>query len=121
METTPHLWEIHHPYYCSESNYYKNGVGEHFDSWADFHGAMGSADDDLNLLFRWDWKRPDPDDYEPDEMPDHDTLWVFYMQQRKGKFVPSSVSVTEADEPAVRAWLAARWEHMRGLWSGVSS
>lgn len=48
-----HLWEMKHPYYCSESNYFKNGVGMHYESWAEFHAAMGDADDDYNLVFRW--------------------------------------------------------------------
>lgn len=57
-----HLWEIHHPYYCAEGNYYKplSECHDEYDSWAQFYDERGTMDDDLNLVFRWDWKRCDP-------------------------------------------------------------
>lgn len=123
QEPTPvvkHLWEIDHPYYCSESNYHDREVFQHFDSWADFYAEMGDADEDYNLVFRWDWRKPNPADYEDGEDVPGDTLLVFYMQQRRGLFMPVDANVTEADEPAVREWLTKCWAHMRLLWEGVS-
>jgi len=145
---TPHLWEIDHPYYCSEGNFYKNGCHTRFGSWEEFaspttFGPAGFGgnvlydwDDDLNFLFRWDWKKADPDDYflSPGDDDDEtaafeeaakaDTLMLFFMAQRKGRNMSAEVAVTEADEPAVRAWLETKAEYMRKVWEpllGVSA
>lgn len=135
-----HLWEVVHPFYCSEGNFYKNGLHTHFASWEEFAtparfkdmGATGNVlydwDDDLNFLFRWDWKKAnkedywlapgDPDDetarYEEDQKTD--TLMLFFMAQRKGRNMSAQVTVTEADEPAVREWLTGKAEYMRKIW-----
>jgi len=127
MSAAKHLWEFDHPYYCTEGCYYTSGrdwadVHANWETWADFAEAWGASDNDYNLLFRWDWKRADPTDYavekeagENFEMPG-DHLDLFYMLQRKAKPFSHVVKVTEADEPAVRAWLTAKAEHMRMLW-----
>lgn len=135
------LWEVNHPYYCSESNYYVGGVpswaqprsapptvegrqrsidehvpGDHmqFDSWAEFDWK--DADKDYNLLFRWDWEVPDPDDYaEGEEMPG-ERLSLFWMLQRKGRFMVTSFPVKREEEPEIRAWLATRAEHLAAVW-----
>lgn len=121
------LWEIDHPYYCSESNYYSNDPFNQYGSWQEFLSAEGDGDLDMNLVFRWDWS---PDAYLDDDTPagvrayadqfgekDHKwTLKLFYMGQRKGIFRPVEVSVCKADEPEVREWLTIRAEHMRRLW-----
>lgn len=55
---TKHLWEIDHPYYCNEGNYFaSNGdlSASHFKSWADFIEENADADFDMNLVFRFDW------------------------------------------------------------------
>ena len=129
-----HLWEYDHPYYCSQGNYFRNGLHEAFGSWEDFAQPAGFVqgipsgnvlydfDDDLNFLFRWDWIRPDPSDYkyELEEDPEFqipgDTLLLFFMAQRKGRNFSAEVSVTEADEPAVRAWLTRKAKYMRKMW-----
>lgn len=140
-DTRPHLWEIDHPYYCTEGNFYKNGCHTNFDSWAEFAtpasftaaGPTGNVlydwDDDLNFLFRWDWNKADKDNYflqpgDPDdETADYeeakktDTLLLFFMAQRKGRNMSAQVTVTEADEPAVRAWLEGKAEYMRKIWA----
>jgi hypothetical protein len=119
--TLMNLWDDDHPYYCSESNYYSNEPGERYDSWAEYLAAWGPNDKDLNLLFRWDWAKPDPDNYEDGEtIPDHDTLWLFYVLQRKGIFLANQVRVTEADESSVREYLEGYWRHMRLLWRPLS-
>lgn len=123
----PHLWEIDHPYYCQEGSYWVGGnqwheVHNEYESWSDFLDEWSATDDDLNLMFRWDWKRADPDDYtyEVEEDPDFkipgDVLQLFYMMQRKARNMSVFVKVTEADEPAVREFLAKKAEHMRKLW-----
>ena len=143
-----HLWEFDHPYYCSEGNYYKNGLNTLFESWEAFAqpskgrsfndewNLLYDFDDDLNLLFRWDWKKADPSNYwivpgDPDdeteafaEAQKTDTLQLFFILQRKAYNISAEVIVTEADEPAVREWLTTKAAHMRRLWEpllGVSS
>jgi len=113
-----HLWEIKHPYYCNEGNFYKNGPDVHtvYASWGDFFEDWGTADEDWNAVFRWDWKRADPDDYEPGDEPPADQLCVYWVLQRKAILRSTACNVTEADEPAVRAWLTTRAEHTRRLW-----
>lgn len=124
----PRLWDSTHPYYCQEGNFYVGGlrwheVHETFDSWADFHEAWGDADDDYNLVFRWDWDIPDPADYdiEPDmgdEMP-KTMLKVYWVLQRKAILRSTFCVVTPDDEPAVRAWLTERAKKIVAIWSPI--
>lgn len=125
-----HLWEYGHPYYASSGCYFVPGnrwdeVHSVWESWKDFYEAWGNNDPDLNLLYRWDWRRPDPDDYEfeleenPDfEMPG-DTLRLYFMLQRKAKPFSHEVAVTEADEPAVREWLTERAKTIQAIWEPI--
>jgi hypothetical protein len=112
VSTEKRLWEIGHSYYCSTTSYTEGSAGEEYDSWSNFFDEYKDADKDYNLLFRWDWKSPDEDD----ERPDH-VLWLFFMQQRKGRFWPVRVVVTQEDEPAIREYLADHWKHVKALWS----
>lgn len=119
-----HLWEIDHPYYCTESNYFASGLDNReskFDSWADFIAEWGDADMDYNLLFRFDWIPPKEEDIdeEEDEHEGH-TLKIFWMGQRKGLYQWSNVQVTPEDEPAVREFLTERWQHLKKLWEPLS-
>jgi hypothetical protein len=117
----PHLWEVEHPYYCNEGNYYAAGNDQPFityESWAEFFENEGNSDTDMNLLFRWDWRKADPE--EKHWGNEHEVLMLFWMGQRKGLYRWTEVRVTEADEPAVRAWLKERWEHLKFLWEPLS-
>lgn len=127
--TVRHLWEIDHPYYCNEGNYYASGTERHevhssYESWADFIAEWGDSDPDMNLVFRWDWSKPDPDDYEPDDdgvirVPE-DRLTVFWVLQRKAILRSTECVVTEANEPAVRAWLAERAKTITAIWEPIA-
>ena len=122
-----HLWEIDHPYYCNEGCFYTPGtrfheVHQEIASWADFMDSWADADEDYNFLFRWDWKRSDPADYEWEreenpafELPG-DTLQLFYMLQRKAKPMSVFVKVNEEDEAAVTEFLRGKAEYMRKIW-----
>lgn len=117
------LWEVVHPYYCSESNRYSNEAYARHSSWRDFMESMGNSDPDLNLLFRWDWRAPREDDdwekpiaWQGDENYRDSILQLFWVLQRKGIFMCHEVSVCRADEPAVRAWLKGRMRHLLELW-----
>lgn len=118
----PHLWEIEHPYYCNEGNYYAPGRDQPFqahESWKAFMEDEGDSDLDMNLVFRWDWRKADPagDKWENDT----DVLLIFFMGQRKGLYRWVQIEVTNADEEAVKTWLSVRWNHLKTLWEGIAS
>lgn len=130
MSTQKHLWDVDHPYYCNEGNFFARPGSEchsHYQRWQDFVAEQGDGDMDLNLVFRFDWVPPyeDSDSEKPikwvaDENYRDSTLKLFYMGQRKGLYRWATVDVCRADEPSVRAWLMARWDHMRKLWEPLS-
>lgn len=115
-----HLWEVDHPYYASHGNYYASpptDCYQEFASWQEFYESEGDADLDMNLIYRWDWKVPDPDDYTPfEEDVPPETLNLFYIGQRKALARSVSVEVQREDEPAIREWLIVRAEHMAKVW-----
>ncbi len=118
--TLPHLWEIDHPYYCNEGNYFANINDQPtctYESWADFYDEEGNSDFDMNLLFRWDWRKADPDKKAWGNPTD--VLLLYWMGQRKGLYRWTTVQICDADEPAVRAWLADRWAYLRLLRRGI--
>lgn len=123
------LYEVKHPYYCNEGNYYCPGnkqPGLHYASWGDFLAEWGNeeTDFDYNLLFRWDWSEEDPEtgeaNYNGDDYYRNGRLSLFWMLQRKGLYLWTTVEVCRADEPAVREYLLPRWEHLQALWEGIS-
>jgi len=121
------LWEVKHPYYCSDSNYYappSEDLYSKYERWSDFIDAEGSLDMELNLLFRWDWQKPTDEDGEEvafDLDPNFRDciLQLFILQQRKGIFRCSEIEVCAADEPVVREWLKPRWEKLKSMWEPI--
>ena len=103
---TTHLWEHKHRYYCNEGCYYERGQHVKYETFAEFLESNGNIDLDYNLLFRWDWEKED----------DGDLLLLFWIAQRKARNFSMSVRVTEADEPAVRAFLQRAFNHLAALW-----
>ncbi len=119
--TLPHLWEIDHPYYCNEGNYFAHGDEQphcEYGSWENFYDEEGDCDYDMNLLFRWDWRKAVPD--EKLWCNPTDVLLLYWLGQRKGLYRWTTVQVCDADEPAVRVWLTDRWQYLRLLWHGIS-
>lgn len=117
-----HLWEVDHPYYCNEGNYYAGGREQpntHYKSWADFMSEFGDADFDMNLLFRWDWSE-DETPFNGDANYRNGELAVFWMGQRKGLYFWSTVEVCRADEPAVIEFLRPRLKHLLKLWEPLT-
>lgn len=126
-----HLWEVDHPYYCTEGGYFhtqaQHKTVHEFKSWAEFLEEMGDADLDYNLLFRWDWSETTYDD-EGEELPAFNgdvnyrngKLSLFFMYQRKGYHGTSVVEVCRADEPAVIAYLQPRLAYLMRLWEPLS-
>jgi len=122
------LWDVNHPYYCCESNYFASGDDKeacycHYPRWQDFIDEQGNNDLDLNLVFRFDWEAPhekgDPEKpivWQGDEYYRDSVLKLFFMGQRKGYYRWVTIDVCRADEPNIREWLQIRWDHMRKLW-----
>jgi hypothetical protein len=116
---TKHLWQIKHPYYCNDGNYFaRESVEIEYASWADFLESEGDADFDMNLVFRWDWRKADPQ--EKGWGNSTDELKIYWMGQRKGVYRYSTIHVNDDDETSVTEWLTKRWEHLQLLWSGIS-
>lgn len=152
-ETEKHLWETPHSYYCEEGNFFKSGLHTVYESWEDFAqpvkemfagNMLYDYDDDLNFLYRWDWKKADSENYlfsysdeiledgsvtkeqiaeslkEFEEDSKSDRLMLYFMLQRKSYNISVEVNVTESDEPLVRQWLNKKWKHMKKMWSPIS-
>lgn len=117
-----HLWEVDHPYYCNEGNYYAPGTDQPFhvyESWADFFDEEGDSDLDMNLLFRWDWQKADPEGESWGN--EKERLMLYWIGQRKGLYRWTEIHVTEADEPAVREWLTGRMKYLQRLWEPLAA
>lgn len=114
-----HLWEIDHPYYCCESNYYAPGREQpfhHYESWQEFIKENEDADFDMNLVFRFDWKKASDDNGQS-----CDKLFIYWMGQRKGLYRWSEIDIQDADELAVIKFLKPRWDYLVTLWEGISN
>lgn len=121
MSEQKHLWEYDHPYYCNEGNYFASGYDYHrvhtdHDSWQSFvEDGFFDSDPELNLLFRWDWIARHLED--PEEYPDEShQLKLYFILQRKANLHSNHVTVTAADEPAIRAWLVERATSVSAIW-----
>lgn len=120
--TVKHLWEINHPYYCCEQNYYCS-LEQTIAKYKSFAGYLDDNEDenlDLNLIFRWDWDEVD-DDGEPvkfngDIYHRNGKLSLFYMGQRRGLYRCTIIDVCRADEESVKIFLRKRWEKIKELW-----
>ena len=103
-----------HPYYANMGSYYNSDMVSHFESWSDFIAECGDLDMDYNLLVRFDWRLPVPDD------AIEERLELAFLQQRKGRYWPVVVTLTDDDpeglEGRIRDWLQTRWNHMKRLW-----
>ncbi|NUL13259.1 hypothetical protein [Streptomyces lunaelactis] len=111
-----HLWEIDHPYYANEGNYYKAGLHNQFASWDEFMTTtFFDGDRDLNLLYRWDWRKPGHHEWDGPEY-----LLLFFMLQRKAICCSVEIPVTEADEPRVRWFLEDCAQAMRATWEPIA-
>ena len=135
-----HLWEINHPYYCTESNFFANAFTNRdrcqhqYESFEDFLAEWENADNDYNLLFRWDWQEISQSHYEDyiedsgscDRVPytgnDNEVtgeLLIYFMLQRKGYFVYTRTLIRRSDEQRVLEYLKPKWEHMKKLWEPI--
>ena len=115
-----HLWEVKHPYYCNEGNYYSNEPGQEYKSWVEFIAEEGDADLDMNLVFRWDWREGEDwgaGEFKGDVNYRNGHFLVFILGQRKGIYRYCRVEVCRADEPAILEYLKPRWARMQEVWA----
>jgi hypothetical protein len=112
---------VKHAYYCSTGNYFSNECTYRHETFADFMLEMGECDLDYNLLFRWDVKEHDAGDYEDGEAPEGFYAELFFMQQRKGKFVVCTIDKLEEEDVAgFVEYLKPRHQYMKDLWEPLS-
>lgn len=124
--STKHLWEIDHPYYMNEGNYFSNDCHFSFESFNDFFAEWGDADMDYNWVIRWDWLVDDNDDevegwVPPSDRKDTDISGILKVQivgQRKAKLQSCSVRVCRLDETRVREYLSGYAAYMAQMWEG---
>ena len=120
MSEKQRLWEVEHPYYCNEGNYFNNNCGTHFKNLSEFLAEWGDADPDYNLLFRWDWDETNEDGdftFNGDRNYRNGVLKCFWMGQSKGLYTFCTVEVCRSDEPAVTEFLKPRLAHLLCLWA----
>lgn len=98
--TLAKLWDVEHSYYCHPID------TEDYKSWEDFLNEYGDADDDSNLIFRWDWTR----DKEQNE------LEIFYVMQRRGFLRRCCIQVKDGDHDAVWSFLKPKLMYLKKLW-----
>jgi hypothetical protein len=115
-----HLWEVDHPYYANEGNYYAK-IGDchqDFDTIEAFLEAEGRADIDMNLVYRWDWKIDNTEDESEDK---RDRLCFYFIGQRKALARSVEVKISPGDrervEPLVKQYLMPRLRRLLELWA----
>lgn len=80
-----------------------------YGTWGEFFEAEEDNEPNYNLVFRWDWKKP--------ETGVMGTLTVFWVGQRKALLRSTSVAVHPDEEPLVRAFLQPRLDYLMKLWA----
>lgn len=127
MTATPaHLWEVDHPYYMQQGCFYSADHHHEYESFAEFFEEWKTYDDDMNLVFRWDWEAHQPYDEETFkgcEETDHsectDVLSIFFVMQRKAYTVSCAVKVDQDDEGAVLKYLTPKARKIATLWEPI--
>ena len=116
-----HLWEVKHPHYCVETNYFKREVLGEFISWQEFFEEFGDAQPNYNFLLRFDW---DEDErgccFTGDDNYRNGVLKLYWLDQSKGLFTSTFVQVCRSDEPAVIEFLQPFWNYMNQMWAPIS-
>jgi len=127
MTEQKHLWEVRHPYYCNEGNYYAPGCDqptETYKTFSEFLAEEGDTDADMNLLFRFDWREGGDwghgAAFNGDLYYRNGVLLLFWMLQRKGLYWWTKVEVCRADEPSVIEFLRPRLAHLLRLWEPLT-
>jgi hypothetical protein len=103
----------------SEGNYFSNDCHTEYKTWGEFLDEFNDSDMDYNWFVRWDWREGEKWDlgvYSGDDYYRHAVFLLQMIGQRKAKLLSFEVAVCRADEPAIIAFLAPRWEYMKTMW-----
>ena len=74
---------------------------------------FGDADEDLNLIFRWDIIL--------DEETKAYSAFIFIIKQRKGIFHPIYIkTLIETDIPKLESLLKKHWAKIQAIWKPIS-
>ncbi len=103
-DTTPHLWEIDHPYYAPD------GYSNECESFAELRHTVNRIDEDMNHIYRWDWTdyaQPQHDDLFLDgEDRSEQVLRLFLVLPRNSLCMEWRCPITHEQQDEVRAWLS---------------
>jgi hypothetical protein len=108
---------VEHDYYCSDSSYYDLKFETKYATFADFYHDNGFADEDWNLVFRFDiYKKEDSEESE-----NLYSMQIFVVHQRKGRFVPFFIeTIYETDFDMIKEYLEKRYLKIQNLWKPFS-
>lgn len=113
-----HLWEVNHPYYMNEGNYYEAGNHSNFECLDDFLDVWGDADIDMNRVHRWDWKEGEDWEVKTDGSDDViGCLSIYFVMQRKAYTYSCDVKVRRSDEARVIEYLQPHAAQEAAIWS----
>lgn len=114
-----HLWEIDHPYYGVDG--YENDV----DSFATLRQTVDASDEDMNFVYRWDWKdnaQPQFDGLFLDgEDRSNEVFTVYLLMPRKPGFWSVTCPIRKDQEFEVLDWLSGPRcaGYLRTMWAPV--
>jgi hypothetical protein len=107
-----HLWEIDHPYYCAEGNYFSNKCFTTYKSWNDYYVENKEWDIDLNLVWRWDASLQ--------ENKKFFDLKLYLVLQRKALLRSEYIyNIPLELEKEVKEYLKPFWNRMKEIWEGI--
>lgn len=114
-----HLWEYDHPYYGAD------GYSNKLESFADLRASVDGADEDMNLVYRFDWEddsQPHRDDCFLDgEDRSGQRLTIHALMPRKSQFITWTCPISHDQEHEVIEWLRGPRiaGHLRKLWAPI--
>jgi hypothetical protein len=98
-----HLWEIKHPYYGCD------GHESNVESFTELREAVDNSDEDMNVVYRWDWKDWSQPHYDGLFLDPHEReveeFCVYMLLPRKSGFWSVTCPITKDQEPEVLEWL----------------
>lgn len=116
-DSGPRLWEVDHPFYGCDD--YEN----HVDTFDELREHVDSMDEDMNLVYRWDWKDYSQPHFDDDFLTDAERrkqkFIVFWLMPRKGRCGSISCSITHEQEAEVYEWLSGPrcLGHLQKVWA----
>lgn len=112
-----HLWETEHPYYGSSY------INDRYASFEELREFVELLDDDLNVVYRWDWYVYDTDSDEQTAEGGHNeqTFKVHIIMPRVDKIFSLSCPITKEQENEVRQWLQGPrvLGYLRRIWAPI--